>query len=265
MDLAILSVLMFAAAIVFSLVGQGGGVLYTPLQVWFGVGFHEAATTALFLIMAMSLSSSLVFRKAQRIDWPMAIVLETATTSGAFVGGLWSESLSGAVLSVIFAAVVSVAAFFMIFRFERRPDCPDDARGFFSWRRTTGQETYCVNLAIGLPVSFIVGMLSSLVGVGGGILKVPMLVLMLGVPMDIAVGSSALMVGLTAAAGFAGHVVQGHWNWKWSLIFAAAVFLGAQIGSRISVRADKERLEKIFGWFLLAIAAMMVARISWSA
>lgn len=65
--LIILAVLMFVVAVVFSVLGQGGGVLYTPIQVWSGIDFHVAATTSLFLIMVMSLSASIVFRKANKI------------------------------------------------------------------------------------------------------------------------------------------------------------------------------------------------------
>jgi uncharacterized membrane protein YfcA len=207
--------------------------------------------------MTMSLSSSLVFRKANRIDWPLAIALESMTTTGAFVGGIVSEAFSVEVLSILFALVLASTAYFMI-RFQEsareRPerDCP-----WFVWNRRLGGRQYQVNLAIGLPVSFAAGLFSGLLGVGGGILKVPMMVMLLGIPMDVAIGSSALMVGITAAGGFSGHLVQGHWNWRLSLLLAAAVFAGAQVGSRISVKVDKHRLKLFFGWFLLVVALMM--------
>jgi uncharacterized membrane protein YfcA len=111
-----------------------------------------------------------------------------------------------------------------------------------------------------LPLSFAAGIVSGMVGVGGGLIKVPLMVLALGVPMDIAVGSSALMVGLTASGGFAGHLVTGHWDWRMSLILAAAVFVGGQIGSRLTLKVNKAMLKKVFGWFLLVIAGTMVLK-----
>ncbi len=256
--LMVLAVCVFAVALVFSMLGQGGGALYTPLQVWLGVNFHQAATTSLFLIIVTSASASLVFHKAGKIDWPLAIVLETVTAAGGFAGGLGSEWFSGATLSLLFAAVIAAAALFMVRPMKERQPCADSAGGFFSWKRTLSEQSYCVNLAMALPISFAAGVVSGMVGVGGGLIKVPMMVLALGVPMDIAVGSSALMVGLTASGGFAGHLVSGHWDWRMSLVLAAAVFVGGQIGSRLTVRLDKARLKKGFGWFLLAIAAAMV-------
>ena len=251
---------VFAVALVFSMLGQGGGALYTPLQVWLGVDFHQAATTSLFLIMATSASASLVFYKAGKIDWPLALVLESVTAAGGLAGGLGSDWFSGKALSAVFAAVVVLAAVFMI-----RPARPPRSgagrpAGFFAWKRERGGQTYSVNLALALPISFAAGIVSGLVGIGGGLIKVPMMVLALGMPMDIAVGSSAMMVGLTAAGGFSGHLLSGHWDWRTSLILAAAVIAGSQIGSRLTLRLDKARLRKGFGWFLLAVAATMVFR-----
>ena len=120
-----------------------------------------------------------------------------------------------------------------------------------------------MNRLSALPVSFVDGLASGLVGVGGGILKVPLMVLLLGIPMDIAVGSSAFMVGLTAAGGFAGHVASGHWDWKTSLVLAVAVFIGGQIGARKSLGIDKKKMKKVFGWFLMGIAVVMVGKAMW--
>ena len=257
----VLALLMFFAAIAFSMLGQGGGILYTPIQVWAGIDFHEAAATSLFLIMVMSLSSSLVFRKAKKIDWPLALVLESATATGGFAGGLWSAQVGGSSLSAMFSLGVFAAAFFMT-RPLRKPAAERaSGEGRFFWQRTLGDQQYSVNMALALPVSFAAGLASGLLGVGGGVLKVPLMVLLLGIPMDIAVGSSALMVGLTAAGGFAGHVANGHWDWRLSLALAAAVFAGAQIGSRLSVRLDKKRLKKGFGWFLLVVGLAMLLRV----
>jgi len=255
-----LAAILFAVAVLFSMLGQGGGVLYTPVQVLFGIDFHTAAATSLFLIMTISLSSSIVFRKAKRIDWPLALVLESVTAAGGFAGGLWSGWFSGASLSVLFAAVMVLAAVFMIRKFEAEHHCATERSGFFSWHRELGDQRYCVNLALALPVSAAAGMISGMVGVGGGILKVPMMVLLFGVPMDIAIGSSAFMIGLTAGGGFAGHVAGGHWDWRSSLVLGVMVFVGGQIGSRLSLGLDKKKLKRAFGWFLLVIAVVMLVK-----
>ncbi len=257
--LTILAAGMFVVALVFSMLGQGGGVLYTPIQVWSGIDFHIAATTSLFLIMVTSLSATTVYRKAKRVDWPLAIVLETVSVLGGLTGGLASERFSGPILMVLLAGVITLAAVFMVRDFDRDRDRPRP-NSFCGWRRRLGEEEYCVNLLRALPISFVAGTVSGLVGVGGGILKVPMMVLLFGIPMEFAVGSSAFMVGLTAAGGFAGHVASGHWDWRASLILAVAVFVGGQIGARVSIGVDRKKIKKGFGWFLFAIATLMCAK-----
>ncbi len=255
----LLSGILFIVAVVFSMLGQGGGTLYTPLQILFGIDFHTAATTSLFLIMVTSFSAMLVFRRAHRIDWAVALVLETITALGSFTGGLMSDRFSGQSLSWVFSGVITFAAFFMIHTFKPSNRTFNDPKGWFYWHRRFREHQYVVNLLLALPVSFIAGTISGLLGVGGGILKVPLMVLLLGIPMDIAVGSSAFMVGLTAAGGFAGHVVSGHWDWRTSLVLAVVVFAGSQIGARLSLSLDKKRMKKLFGWFLLGIAALMIS------
>lgn len=257
---AILFALMFVIASVLSALGVGGGVLYTPTQLFFGIEFHAAATTSLFLIMITSVSATSVFSKAEAVDWPMAIVLESSTTLGAFLGGLYSGHLSGGTLTYIFSVVLTVAAFFMVKHIEVENKCGERPGGFFRWRRNVGSESYCVNLALALPIAFVAGVVSGLIGVSGGILKVPMLVLLFGVPMNIAIGSSAFMVGLTATGGFLGHLTAGHFDWKTAVMLAPAVFVGAQIGARTSVKTDKTKIKKFFGFMLAALALFLIIR-----
>jgi len=256
---------MFINAVVFSMLGQGGGVLYTPIQVFFGIGFHVAATTSLFLIIITSLSSTLVYRKAGKVDWPLALVLETFTTAGAFFGGLYSGHVSSRALTLVFALLVAVAGVLM--RGEGRwlqRGAQHESMSFFTWQREVDGRSYSVNLLLALPISFLAGALSGLVGLAGGILKIPMLVLLFGLPMDIAVASSAFMVGLTAAGGFAGHLAVGHWDWRITLLLVLPVFFGGQIGARRSLQMDKERLRGVYVWFLFAIAAVMFSRVFWA-
>ena len=250
--------LLFVAAFVASMVGQGGGIYYTPIQVWLGVGFHQAATTSLFLIMVVSLSSSLTFRKAHEVDWGLVPVIEFPTTLGAFLGGRLSRAISEEALMLLLAGLLTVAAFFMI-----RPHRPKQSdlrarQGIFIWRRVHDGQPYSINLLLALPLMAAVGLLTGMVGIGGGVLKVPVMNLLFRIPMPVAIGSSAVMVGITAAGGFFGHASVGHWDWRTSLVAAGAVFVAAQIGSRLSLKVDKARLKRILGWSLL-IAAVMIA------
>jgi uncharacterized membrane protein YfcA len=121
-------------------------------------------------------------------------------------------------------------------------------------------ETYQLDLRLMIPVMLTVGVLTSMVGIGGGALKVPLMVLLFGIPMPIAIGSSAFMVGLTATAGLLGHISTGSFNWTAALLLAIPVFIGGQIGSRLSIHLDALHLEKWFGYFILVVAFVSAFR-----
>ena len=112
-----------------------------------------------------------------------------------------------------------------------------------------------------IPIMLAVGILTSMVGIGGGALKVPLMVLLFGIPVPIAIGSSAFMVGLTAAAGLLGYISVGHFNLIAALLLAIPVFIGGQIGSRLSIHLDAQHLEKWFGVFILMVAFISAVRI----
>jgi uncharacterized membrane protein YfcA len=114
-----------------------------------------------------------------------------------------------------------------------------------------------------VPIMVLAGFVAGMLGVGGGLLKVPAVVVLGSVPMSIAVGSSSLMIGVTALTGFVGHLLRGHFDLRLTVILAAGVLIGSQIGPRFSVKTDQARLKKYFAVLLLAIAAWLVYGVLW--
>ena len=104
----------------------------------------------------------------------------------------------------------------------------------------------------------MIGVLSGMLGITGGIIKLPIMVLLCGVPMDIAMATSTVMVAVTALFGLGGHIMAGHFNLLMIAPLAVAAFVGGQIGSRISIKADKTKLKRIFGIVLIVIAARIL-------
>ncbi|MCB9419925.1 MAG: sulfite exporter TauE/SafE family protein [Ardenticatenaceae bacterium] len=257
MDLTVLIALILAS-LVASLFGQGGGVLFTPIQVATGTSFHQATATSLFLIMVISFSATLVFRKAHEINWKMALALEIPTMLGSFLGGIISHWIPENVLLFLLAGLLVLASVFLIRPPAKINRNSRHGKSAWVWHFVWNDETYQLNLVLMLPIMFIVGILTSMTGIGGGVLKVPVMVLLFGIPMHIAVGSSAFMVGLTATAGLLGHVTVGHWDWRSSLLLAIPVLIGGQIGSHLSLRLDAGKLTRWFGVFLLLVAIYTV-------
>jgi len=258
---------LLIAAFIASLFGQGGGSLYTSVQIWFGVDFHTAAATSLFLILVISLSSTLVFRRAHEVDWGMALALEVPIALGAFAGGMLSHFVSDRNLALLLAVLLVAAAWFMVRQpAENRSATHPASSSRWIWQRKTGGDVYWLDLRMVLPIMLSLGILTGMVGIGGGILQMPAMVLLFGVPMSIAVGSTAFMVGLTAAAGLVGHLSMGHFELHYAVVLALPVFIGGQIGSRISVRLDQERLKTWFGVFLFLVAvwtAFLALKSAW--
>lgn len=242
------------------MLGLGGGIVYIPLLVLLGVDFHSAISTSLFLVVVNSVSATSIYLRNKKIDWGLVAVLESVTAVGGLLGGFASQLLPEKVLAVLFVAVVALAGVLML-RQSAPPPVADAVEVRWHWARRAGAVQYAVPLHFVLPICFAVGMLSNLVGIGGGVLIVPTLVLLAHVPMDIAVGSSALMVGLTALTGLFAHAAAGQYDLRTWLVLGPAVVLGSQIGAHLSVRIDKQRLRKIFAVSTIVIALIMLAKI----
>lgn len=257
---AALIVCLFAAAFFAAIMGVGGGALYTPLQIFFGVDIHDAAATSLFLIIILSIAATIVYRRAKKIDWPMAVVLVLISVAGGFAGGFVAEYLSSDFLQILLTVAVIFAGVNMIVRKGKIHAVCAAESAWYVWRRSVNGEEYAINILLAAPASFLAGAVSGLVGVGGGIIQVPILVLLFCVPIDIAIATSAFMVGLTAMGGFAGHLIAGSWDWRLSLIAAPAVFVGARFGARHMLGLEKSKLKKIFGIFMFLIAAGLILK-----
>lgn len=253
--LIMLFVLFLAASICFSMLGQGGGAFYVPMMLAVSVPFYTAAMTSQVLIMVVSFSSALVFARAKMLDWKLVLLVEPPTNLGSFLGGYLSGYIPSHAAKLCFAGVLLIGSYFM-YRQARQPAL--SGRHWWYWHRTGVAEPYSINVLVLVPIMIGAGFLAGLLGIGGGLIKVPALVVLGGVPVKIAVGSSSLMIGITALTGFLGHSLQGHLDTRLALALAAAVFIGSQIGPRISVGIDREKLKKASAVLLFAIAIWLV-------
>ncbi len=264
MGSVVLPFALLLAATIASIFGQGGGSLYTPVQLWLGIDPHAAAATSLLLIVVTSLSATLVFHSRRHTDWAMCAVLEAPTLVGALGAAYVARILPNLVLVLVLCGLLTVAGLTMT-QLDLRPaeSCGPGSAGVrpWHWLRQRADEAYCLNLLVTTPTMFLIGFATSMVGLGGGILKLPAMVLVFRIPIRIAVGSSALMVGITAASGLVGHISVGHLQWGTHLLWCSvAVFCGAQLGSRLSRYLSTESLQRSFGWFLIVTAAVTLIR-----
>ncbi len=256
--LVLLFFVFLAASAVFSMFGQGGGAFYVPMLLALSVPVYVAAATSQILILVVSLSSVLLFAKARTVDWKLVLLIEPPTNLGAFLGGYLSPYFPAGFAKLCFAGVLLIGAYSMY----RPPRAGAVARAgsnhWWLWRRHDVITPYTINVLVLVPIMILAGFVAGMLGVGGGLLKVPAVVVLGGVPMSIAVGSSSLMIGVTALTGFIGHVLRGHFDLRLAAVLAAAVLIGSQIGPRFAVKTDQARLKRFFAVLLLAIAAWLV-------
>lgn len=238
--------------------GQGGGAFYVPMLLALSIPMYVAATTSQVLIMVVSFSSMLVFAKARTVDWKLVLLIEPPTNIGAFLGGYFSLYFPTSFSKLCFAGVLFIGAYYMFRPPKASVEAPAGPDHWWQYHATTVAVPYTLNVLVIIPIMLVAGFVSGMLGVGGGLLKVPAVVVLGGVPMSIAVGSSSLMIGVTALTGFAGHLLRGHFDLWLTVILAAGVLVGSQIGPRISVKTDQRRLKKYFAVMLVVIAAWLI-------
>ena len=238
-------------------------MLYTPLQLFFGIPFHVAVVQSLWFTMLTALSAVLLFRKEQQVDWKLSISLESASFAGAFASGYFARLFTPQVLTAGLAALLLCSGIVMLL--ELAPPLLSDKISRFEWVRHRAGEVYRVHLGKGLPLSFLIGITSGLTGTAGGYLKIPMLVRLFGVPIKVAFGSSAFMVILTSAGGLLGHISTGEVAWHHPIVLGAFVLAGSQIGPRLALRSEPETMRKRFSGYLFAIAFALLASLMFAA
>jgi uncharacterized membrane protein YfcA len=262
--MAITSIIVAAVAVLavsaaFSMLGQGGGILYVPILLALGMTVHDAATTSLFVIVATSVSAAIIYGRRRIVDWKLALVIEPPTMALAFAGGLLANSIDATVLKIVFAGVLIIAAILML-RPAREKEA-DTSRGWGHWSRKVGDNSYVVRLPGLMPVTAVAGFVAGMIGISGGIFKLPAMVLIGRVPMRIAIGTSSLMVAATALAGLSGHIVGGSFNVVAALPLAAAAFAGGRLGSSLSIRVKAPALRVLFAIVLLLTSVWMIVDI----
>jgi uncharacterized protein len=257
-----------AAGFLGGLLGLGGGVFLVPLLV-LGLDQPMRETVALSLTTVIATSTAVAAGRAARllINLRLGLLLEIATAAGAVVGGLAALVFGPVALQRLFAFVVVAIAAVTLARLDQRNvsfdvDVPPGPWGGRFLDDDTGLPvTYRVRrLPLAVVGSFVAGNLATLLGIGGGTVKVPMLTAWCGVPIRAAAATSAVMMGVTAAAGATIYYGRGFLE----PVMAAAAILGVQAGAwagvRASVRAPVRTLKIMMAGMLIFVGLLMFLR-----
>ena len=252
-----------------ALVGIGGGVFLVPfLDLVLDVPFTTAVGISLMTVIATSTAVSSGTAGRQLINLRLGMLLEVATAAGGLTGGIASRMLTERVVRTLFAVTTLAISGIMLTRLERRnvildPDVDVGRLGGRYYEVESGSEVaYRVTrLPLAMAVSLVAGSLSSLLGIGGGILKVPALNAWCGVPIRAAAATSAFMIGVTAVAAAPIYYANGQVVPELAAAAVVGVLGGSRAGLWFSTRARSKWLKILMAAVLFTVSCLMFYRL----
>ena len=241
MTLVVVLTLSVFIGVALGALGGGGSILMVPILVYIaGVEPKLAIATSLLVVGATSAVGAFTHARAGRVRWRIGMLFGAGGMVGAFAGGLLGGYIPGPLLLLGLAAMMIVTAAAMLR--DQAPPAPSDEP----------------RLLRAVADGMAVGLVTGLVGAGGGFLVVPALVLLGGLPMSAAVGTSLLVIAMKSAAGLAGYLVNVTIAWDVAAAVTAAAICGSLIGERLTSRIPEARLRALFGWFVLVMGTFML-------
>ncbi|MBN7815931.1 sulfite exporter TauE/SafE family protein [Algoriphagus pacificus] len=261
----LVSLLGFAAAIIIGvslgLIGGGGSILTVPVLVYIlSVEPVLATAYSLFVVGSTSLVGSFTYMKKQLVDYKTALVFAIPSFIAVFLTrkflvpalpdplfSVGSFEVAKSVGIMVFFAIIMLAASYSMIKDKKNKEVNENSKVQFNFP------------LIALEGS-VVGLITGIVGAGGGFLIIPALVLLAKLPMKKAVGTSLLIIAAKSLIGFLGDVANQPIDWKMLLIFTGLSILGIFIGSSLSKKINEKALKSGFGWFVLAMGIYIISK-----
>jgi uncharacterized membrane protein YfcA len=259
----------YFAGLLGSLVGVGGGIIVVPaLTLLMGVGIQNAIAASIVSVIATSSGAAASYVSERITNMRLGMVLEVSTVLGALTGAALAAHVSGRELYLIFAAVLAYTAWSMLRKrgapAEPAPDALADRlklHGRFFDRSLGKEVAYRVSRTkLGMAVSYVAGVSSGLLGIGGGVIKVPVMNLAMGVPIKACTATSNFMIGVTAAASAAVYLMRGEVLPFVAAPVAVGVLVGARTGAKLMGGMKNSLIRVLFVVVLAASAIEMLQK-----
>lgn len=231
--------------VALGVLGGGGSILTVPLLAYVaGMEAKQAIATSLLIVGVTSAVGAISHARAGRVQWRTGLIFGVAGMAGAYAGGLLGRFIPGSVLLIGFAAMMIATAIAML---RGRKTAPPVAG-------------HRIPVAKVIAEGLIVGVVTGLVGAGGGFLVVPALALLGGLPMPVAVGTSLVVIAMKSFAGLAGYLTSVQIDWTAAGLVTAAAVIGALLGARLTAVVNPDSLRQAFGWFVLVMSAVILGQ-----
>ena len=247
MPLLLLCVIIFLASFVLTMVGLGGGLVFSPLFVLLKYPIGTAVSASLFLNGIAALAAAITYFRKKMIDIKVGLPLLASSTLFAPLGAMVTGRIDLRIFTGILAVVIFAAALRMLFSGK-----PETQEGAVSpSRRIVG----------GVFIGALIGFMAGLLGIGGGVFIVPLLIYVLKVPTKTAAATSIFVVVFSSFSGFAAHISQASTDWAFILTAAVFSFAAGQLGSRIMAeRLKGPAVRRIFGVVLMLFVLKLIQK-----
>jgi uncharacterized protein len=244
--------LIFGAIIgvLLGLLGGGGSILAVPVLVYtLGLDVAQAIPVSLIVIAVASAVGALPKVRANQVQWRLAGIFAAAGIPATFLGTAVGQHLPQPAIMLGFAVVMIAAGIRMLRDTgDTGTACKVGTEGI-NWRRCAPRS---------IPAGFVVGFLTGLFGVGGGFLIIPALVLLLGVEMPIAVGTSLLIITANSAAAVLSHLDHADIDWGITTAFVGTAIVGSLLAGHLGNKANTSRLQHWFAYLVFAVAGYVL-------
>lgn len=230
------------------LIGGGGSIITVPVLVYvLGVEAHDAVGMSLAVVGGTSLVGSFLHYRRGNLQMKTGLIFGVSGIAGALAGSPLTKMLSPSALLMVFALLMLVIAVLMM---RRKPPSEMEIDGL-----SENPSIYKSLLA-----GFGVGVLTGFLGVGGGFLIVPALVMFGGLSMKEAIGTSLFVIFLNCVAGLIGHASQNHFDWGLTALVTGLAVLGTIGGTILSHKLEAQKLQKGFAVFVLVVAVFLITK-----
>lgn len=248
MTLAIAVAFSILIGVSLGLLGGGGSILTVPILVYIlGMEAKAAIATSLLVVAITSGAATIPHARAGRVQLRTGLIFGASAMLGAFLAGRVAHYIPAGILLVAFAAMMLVTAVAMMR--GRRVPAQANANGEF----------HLAPIKV-LIEGLIVGGVTGLVGAGGGFLVVPALVLLGGLPMHVAVGTSLVVITMKSLAGFVGYLDHVQIDWTIAALVSGMAVIGSLVGSRLASKVPQETLRRGFAWFVVVMGVYILGR-----
>lgn len=253
-----------SAGFLGAMFGLGGGFIFVPvLMLVFDLAPAEAAAVSLVGIIAGSVGASTVFVDKGLSNVRLGLLMEITTAAGAIIGAFVATLLQDWILMVIFSIVVFYSGIRMILNPERIVEPSEENPGplSFEYKDESMDETIRYepqHVKGGMALCTAAGMISSMTGVGGGAVKVPLMNIYMHVPIKAASATSSYMIGITAFSGAITYFLGGQLLLGFAAAVALGAFMGSVIGTGVARKINAKHLKKYFSILLFVVATLVL-------